>query len=68
MGWGRFFFEIYICKDEPGKLKKKDLAFLSMNLMDEVLEHRRKVAMYLEELDKAIAENDPDDLEIVMNQ
>lgn len=67
MSWGRFFFELYVCKDEPGKLKAKDLAFFGMSNSDEVKEHRDNVAKYLQELDKALAENNPDDLYIVMN-
>lgn len=61
MGWGRFFFEIYIQKGN------EDLAFLSMSNGDDVLSHRNKIAVYLAQLDSAIANNDPDDLDIVMN-
>lgn len=69
MSWGRFGFEIFICKQpiEGSVLKLKDVASFSMSRMDDVQTHRNAVAEYLKELDKALAENDPDDLEIVMN-
>lgn len=69
MSWGRFFFEIYIARgDRKGPAYDGELAFFSMSNRDDVKSHRDKVAKYLEQLDKALAENDPDDLDIVMNQ
>lgn len=64
MGWGLFFFEVYIRKG------KEDLAHLRVSGQSDqynLTKHREHVAKYLQDLDKAIAENDIDDLEMWMN-